>query len=102
MKRLAPVVRSTIDKHHPNTHTWSGFQCPLLKKKTKATKDYQTNKQTNSIEEKFSLKNHHKLMNIITMRQGQYAIKKGGGAFIIFLKELLEFKKDASRNFKKK
>lgn len=40
-------------------------------------------------------------MNIITMRQGQYAIKKGGGAFIIFLKELLEFKKDASRNLKK-
>lgn len=57
------------------------FNAPF-KKKNKATKDYQTNKQINSIEEKFSLKNHHKMMNIITMRQGQYAIKKAVGGNI--------------------
>lgn len=35
-------------------------------------------------------------MNIITMRQGQYVIKKREGkALRIFLKELLEFKKIA-------
>lgn len=46
-KARPPVVRSTIDKHHPNTHTWSGFQCPLLKKKPKQLRiTRQTNKQT--------------------------------------------------------